>query len=62
MENLYQIGKVAKELKITTRAIRFYTDKGLLNCAAKSKASYRFFDESQINRLKKILFVQKQYR
>lgn len=58
MENLYQIGKVAKELKITTRAIRFYIDKGLLNYAEKSKASYRFFDESQINRLKKILFLK----
>ena len=56
MKNLYQIGEVARELKITTRAIRFYIDKGLLTCTEKSKSSYRFFDESQIIHLKKILF------
>ena len=58
MKNLYQIGEVARELKITTRAIRFYIDKGLLTCAEKSKSSYRFFDESQIIHLKKILFLK----
>lgn len=59
MQNLYLIGKVAERLKISTRTIRFYEEKGLITPSEiNNKTGYRFFDSKQILQLKKILFLK----
>ena len=50
---LKKIGKVAKELGITTRTIRFYEEEGLLEPVRTSKGT-RLYSEEHIRRLKVI--------
>jgi len=51
---LRPIGAVAKELGLTTRAIRYYEEIGLLRPAVRVKGSNRYFDESDVQRLQRI--------
>ena len=49
---LLRIQEVAAETGLTTRAIRYYEEIGLLEPAARSDGDYRLFDESDLDRLR----------
>jgi DNA-binding transcriptional MerR regulator len=49
---LLRIQEVAAETGLTTRAIRYYEELGLLEPAARSDGAYRLFDESDLERLR----------
>ncbi len=51
---LLRIQEVAAELGLTTRAIRYYEEIGLLNPAARSQGAYRQFDPDDVERLRYI--------
>lgn len=51
---LRPIGAVARELGLTTRAIRYYEEIGLLRPAVRVKGSNRYFDNSDVQRLQRI--------
>lgn len=52
-DNTYSISELAKEFDITTRAIRFYEDKGLLNPARRGQT--RVYAPADRTKLKLIL-------
>lgn len=49
---LLRIHEVAAALGLTTRAIRYWEEVGLLSPAARSDASYRLYDEQDVERLR----------
>jgi MerR family copper efflux transcriptional regulator len=49
---LLRIQEVAATLGLTTRAIRYYEEVGLLEPAARSEGDYRLFDADDIERLR----------
>jgi DNA-binding transcriptional MerR regulator len=49
---LLRIQEVAAETGLTSRAIRYYEEMGLLEPAARSDGAYRLFDESDLERLR----------
>jgi DNA-binding transcriptional MerR regulator len=49
---LLRINEVAAELGLTTRAIRYYEEMGLLEPAARSDGDYRLYDPSDVERLR----------
>jgi DNA-binding transcriptional MerR regulator len=49
---LLRIQDVAAETGLTTRAIRYYEELGLLEPAARSDGAYRLFDSSDLERLR----------
>jgi MerR family transcriptional regulator, repressor of the yfmOP operon len=51
---LLRIQDVAAETGLTTRAIRYYEQLGLLEPAARSDGDYRLFDASDLERLRYI--------
>ena len=51
---LLRINEVAAETGLTTRAIRYYEEVGLLEPAARSEGDYRLYDESDLDRLRYI--------
>ena len=51
-EPLLRIQEVAAETGLTTRAIRYYEQVGLLEPAARSDGAYRLFDASDLERLR----------
>src|SRR3954468_1237957 len=53
-EPLLRIQEVAAETGLTTRAIRYYEEVGLLEPAARSDGAYRLFDASDLDRLRYI--------
>jgi len=48
---LLRINEVAAETGLTSRAIRYYEEMGLLEPAARSEGDYRLYDESDLERL-----------
>ena len=50
-ERLLRINEVAAETGLTTRAIRYYEEIGLLEPAARSDGDYRLYDASDLDRL-----------
>ena len=50
--DLLRIQEVAAETGLTTRAIRYYEEIGLLEPAARSDGAYRLFDASDLERLR----------
>jgi DNA-binding transcriptional MerR regulator len=48
---LLRINEVAAEAGLTTRAVRYYEEIGLLEPAARSDGDYRLYDESDLERL-----------
>ena len=52
---LLRITEVAAEVGLTTRAIRYYEEMGLLEPAARSGGDYRLYDRSDLERL---LFIR----
>lgn len=57
MNELLSIGAVSKKLGITIRAIRYYEEIGFLN-PFKSETGYRYFNDSEIFKLQKILLFK----
>jgi MerR family transcriptional regulator, repressor of the yfmOP operon len=51
---LLKIQEVAAETGLTTRAIRYYEEMGLLEPAARSGGAYRLYDASDLERLRTI--------
>lgn len=51
---LRRIQEVAEEIGLTTRAIRYYEELGLLEPAARSEGDYRLYDASDLERLRTI--------
>ena len=51
-ERLLRINEVAAETGLTTRAIRYYEEIGLLEPAARSDGDYRLYDASDLERLR----------
>jgi DNA-binding transcriptional MerR regulator len=51
---LLKIQEVAAETGLTTRAIRYYEEVGLLEPAARSGGAYRLYDASDLERLQHI--------
>jgi DNA-binding transcriptional MerR regulator len=51
---LLKIHEVAAETGLTTRAIRYYEEMGLLEPAARSEGAYRLYDASDLDRLRTI--------
>ena len=51
---LLKIQEVAAETGLTTRAIRYYEELGLLEPAARSGGAYRLYDPSDLERLRYI--------
>lgn len=51
-KRLLRIQEVAAETGLTTRAIRYYEEIGLLEPAARSGGAYRLFDASDLERLR----------
>jgi MerR family transcriptional regulator, repressor of the yfmOP operon len=49
--SLLRIQEVAAETGLTTRAIRYYEEMGLLEPAARSEGDYRLYDPSDLERL-----------
>ncbi len=49
---LLRIQEVAAETGLTTRAIRYYEELGLLEPAARSDGAYRLYDDSDLDRLR----------
>jgi DNA-binding transcriptional MerR regulator len=49
---LLRIHEVAALLGLTSRAIRYYEEVGLLEPAARSEGSYRLYDEDDVERLR----------
>jgi DNA-binding transcriptional MerR regulator len=50
-QRLLRINEVAAETGLTTRAIRYYEEIGLLEPAARSDGDYRLYDASDLDRL-----------
>ena len=50
--SLLRIQEVAAETGLTTRAIRYYEEIGLLAPAARSDGDYRLYDDSDLERLR----------
>ena len=50
-DRLLRINEVAAETGLTTRAIRYYEEIGLLEPAARSDGDYRLYDASDLERL-----------
>src|SRR4249920_3523858 len=48
---LLRINEVSAETGLTTRAIRYYEEIGLLEPAARSDGDYRLYDASDLDRL-----------
>ena len=51
---LLRIAEVADEVGLTTRAIRYYEELGLLKPAARSDGAYRLYDADDVERLRVI--------
>jgi DNA-binding transcriptional MerR regulator len=49
---LLRIQEVAAEAGVTTRAVRYYEELGLLEPAARSDGDYRLFDASDVERIR----------
>ena len=58
MSQKYSIGEVAKKLKMTPRAIRFYDQKNLVKPEFIGENSYRYYGEEQIQKLELINYLR----
>lgn len=55
---MYSIGQFAKKTGLTVRALRFYSDKGLLEPCYISEAGHRFYNDESIVRVQKIMTLK----
>jgi MerR family transcriptional regulator, thiopeptide resistance regulator len=54
----YPVGEVAELTGVTVRALHHYDEIGLLRPSERSKAGYRLYDPSDLERLQQILFYR----
>jgi len=57
--NLITISEISKGLCISTRALRYYEQIGLIESVKKDDYAYRTYDEATVNRLQQILVLRK---
>ncbi|HEY3481313.1 MAG TPA: MerR family transcriptional regulator, partial [Streptomyces sp.] len=50
-ETLFPIGELARRTGLTVKAIRFYSDSGIVTPAARSRAGYRLYGTDAVARL-----------
>lgn len=56
---LITISQISKEFQISTRALRYYEEIGLLESQTKDGYAYRVYDEKSVRKLQKILLLKK---
>jgi DNA-binding transcriptional MerR regulator len=55
-ERSYRIGEVAERVGVTTRTIRYYEERGLLEAAAaRTKGAHRLYTDADITRLEELI-------
>ena len=54
----YTVGELAKKLGVSTRTVRFYEEKKLLQPCGRSEAGYRIYDGHSAERLQKIIMLR----
>lgn len=59
MGNLIKVREVSLKYDISTRALKYYEDMGLLKSARSENYAYRMYDEASIKRLEQILILRK---
>ncbi|KRL02482.1 MerR family transcriptional regulator [Liquorilactobacillus capillatus] len=55
---IYSITELAKLAGISTRTLRFYDKKELLTAQRNSDNNYRYYNEADVDRLQKIMFLR----
>ena len=50
-----RIGEVAERVGVTTRTIRYYEERGLLDRGGRTKGAHRTYDEGDVNRLRELI-------
>ncbi|HUW66014.1 MAG TPA: MerR family transcriptional regulator [Spirochaetia bacterium] len=55
---LYSIGQVARQTGVSVKAVRYYSDIGLLPPVRVSEAGYRLYGDSELTRLQQIATVR----
>ncbi|MCE5235129.1 MAG: MerR family transcriptional regulator [Clostridiaceae bacterium] len=59
MGNLTKVREVSLKYDISTRALKYYEDMGLMKSARSENYAYRVYDEASIKRLEQILILRK---
>ena len=54
----YSINELAKLAGISSRTLRYYDKQGLLKARRNPKNNYRYYEESEVDQLQKILFLK----
>lgn len=54
----YSINELAKLAGISTRTLRYYDKQGLLKARRNPENNYRYYEESEVDQLQKILFLK----
>ena len=57
-KNYYTAGEIAKISGVSSRTIRYYDSKGLLQPVNYSSSGYRYYDTSSFETLQKILMFK----
>lgn len=55
---MYSIGQFAKKTGLTVRALRFYSEKGLIEPCYISKSGHRYYNDGNIETLQKIVTLK----
>jgi DNA-binding transcriptional MerR regulator len=50
-----RIGEVAERVGVTTRTIRYYEERGLLDRGGRTKGAHRTYDETDVSRLRELI-------
>lgn len=58
MRGMYSIGQFAKKTGLTVRALRFYSEKGLLEPCSISDAGHRYYNDKSIETIQKIVTLK----
>lgn len=53
-----QIGEIARQSGVTVRTLQYYDSIGLLKPAEVSESGYRYYDETSLERLRRILYYK----
>ena len=59
MKNLIKIRDISLKYDISTRALKYYEDMGLLNSTKNDGYAYRLYDEEAVKRLEQVLILRK---
>lgn len=55
---MYSIKGLADLAGISTRTLRFYDEKGILKPSSTNEAGYRFYGETEVDKLQQIMFLR----